>query len=136
MCTTGRYHITQVVYGSTRKHIPTADLRNQIDGEYLSHLRFADDILICANTPHELQQMLQELPDDSENQGLKMNKSKPKMMMENDTPICVNNTQIENVESDIYLGQRYGNRYKNQDKKNQRRITARWTAFAKHLLQR
>ena len=26
----------------------------KIDGEYLSHLRFADDILICANTPHEL----------------------------------------------------------------------------------
>ncbi|KAK2171863.1 hypothetical protein NP493_1017g02048 [Ridgeia piscesae] len=28
-------------------------------------------------------------------------------MMENDTPIYVNNTQIENVESYIYLGQRY-----------------------------
>ena len=26
---------------------------------------FADDILICANTPHELQQMLQELADES-----------------------------------------------------------------------
>ena len=29
----------------------------KIDGEYLSHLRSADDILICANTPHERQQM-------------------------------------------------------------------------------
>ena len=29
----------------------------KIDGKYLSHLRFADDILICANTPHELKQM-------------------------------------------------------------------------------
>ena len=28
----------------------------KIDGEFLSHLRFADDILICAHTPHELQQ--------------------------------------------------------------------------------
>ena len=28
-----------------------------------------------------------------------MNKSKTKVMMENDTPIYVNNTQIENVES-------------------------------------
>ena len=34
------------------------------DGEYLSHLRFADDILLCANTPHELQQMVQELADE------------------------------------------------------------------------
>ena len=74
-----RYHIAQAVDGSTRKHIPTNNLRKQnlkIDGEYISHLRFADNILICANTPHELQQMLQELADESDNQGLKMNKSK------------------------------------------------------------
>ena len=31
--------------------------------------------------------MLHELDDESENQGLKMNKLKTKMMMENDTPI-------------------------------------------------
>ena len=104
----------------------------KIDGEYLNHLRFADDILICANTPHEQQQMLQELADESENQGLKMNKSKTNMMMENDTPIFVNNTQIENLESYINLGQGYSTRYKNKDKKIQRRITAGRTAFAKH----
>ena len=43
--------------------------------------------------------MLQDLADDSEIQGVKMNKSKTKMMMENDTPIYVNNTQIEDIES-------------------------------------
>ena len=60
----------------------------KIAGKYLRrHLRFADDILICANTPHELQQMLQELVDETESWGLKMNKSKTKVMMENDTPI-------------------------------------------------
>ena len=69
----------------------------------LSHLRFTDDILICANTPHELQQMLLELADKGENQVLKMNKSKTKVMMENDRPIYVNNTQLENVESYTYL---------------------------------
>ena len=31
-----------------------------------------------------------------------MNKSKTKVMMGNDTPIYVNNTQIENVESYVY----------------------------------
>ena len=71
----------------------------KIDGEYLSHFRFADDILICDNTPQELQQMLQELVDESENQCLKMSKSKKKMMMGNDTPIYVNNTLTEYVES-------------------------------------
>ena len=82
----------EAVHGSTRKHIPTTDLGLKIDGEYLSHLRFADDILICANTPHELQHMLKELADESENQGLKMNKSKTKVMIENNTPIYMNNT--------------------------------------------
>ena len=41
-------------------------------------------------------------------------------------------TQIKNIESYIYLGQRYSTRNKNQDKEIQRRITAGWTAFAKH----
>ena len=58
---------------------------------------------------------VQELDDESENQGLKMNMSKTKVVVENDTPIHVNNTQIENVESDIYLGQRYSTIDKNQD---------------------
>ena len=43
--------------------------------------------------------MLQELADEGENQGLKMNESKTKVMMENDTPIYINNTHIENVET-------------------------------------
>ena len=98
----------------------------KIDGEYLSYIRFPDDILIRANTPHELQQMLKELADKSENQDLKMNKSKTKVAMENDTPIYVNNTQIEKVESYIYLGQRYSTRDKNQNKEIERRITAGW----------
>ena len=61
-----------------------------------------------------------------------MNKSKTKVMMETDTPVYVNNTQIENVESYIYLGQRYSTIDKNQAEENQRRITAGWTAFTKH----
>ncbi|MEG7521679.1 MAG: reverse transcriptase domain-containing protein, partial [Chromatiales bacterium] len=105
-----------------RLTLETRGLR--IDGEYLSHLRFADDIIICANKPHELQQMLQELADKSENQGLKMNNSNTKVMMENDAPIYVNTTQIEKVESYVYLGQRYSIRDKNQDNEIQRRITA------------
>ena len=44
--------------------------------------------------------------------------------------IYINNTQIEIVESYIYLGQRYSTRDKT--KEIQRRITAGWTAFAKH----
>ena len=49
--------------------------------------------------------------------------SQRKKMMENGTPIYVNNTEIENAESYFYLGQRYSTRDKNQDKEIQRRIT-------------
>ena len=63
----------------------------KIDAKYFSHLHFA------ANTSHELQHMLQELADESEHQDLKMNKSKTKVVMENDTPIYVNNTEIEKL---------------------------------------
>ncbi|KAK2165403.1 hypothetical protein NP493_1367g01065 [Ridgeia piscesae] len=52
-------------------------------------------------------------------------------MMEN-YAYNVNNTQTENIESYIYLGQRYSTRDKNKDNEIQRRITTGWTAFAKH----
>ena len=42
-----------------------------------------------------------------------MNKTKTKVMMETDTPIYVNNSQIENVDSYNYLGHRYSTRDKN-----------------------
>ena len=43
-----------------------------------------------------------------------MKKSKTTVTMENNTPIhvYVNNTQIENAENNIYLGQRYSTRIK------------------------
>ena len=89
-------------------------------------------VRINNNTPHELQQMLQELADERKNQGLTMNNSKTKVMIEYDPPIYVTNTRIENIKSYIRLGHRYSTRDKNQDKEIQRRITAGWTAFAKH----
>ena len=93
--------------GDTISHkLFTLNLRLEIYGEYFSHHRFTDDILICANTPYEIKQMLQELADKSETQDLKLINSKKKVMMRNDTPIYVNNTQIENVESYIYLPDR------------------------------
>ena len=104
----------------------------KIDGEYLNHLRFADDIFLCTDTPQELYIMLQELCEESNLSGLRMNISKTKKMVEDNTPIYVNNTQIENVESYVYLGQLFSLRDKNQDKEILRRITAGWTAYAKH----
>ena len=44
-----------------------------IDGEYLSHLRFADDIIIFTRNIAELHEMLQELIQASLEVGLSMN---------------------------------------------------------------
>ena len=63
----------------------------KIDGEFLSNLRFADDIFQCTETPQELQQMIQELSDESRRMGLKMNITKTKVMVVDNTPINVNN---------------------------------------------
>ena len=52
-----------------------------IDGAFLSNLRFADDIFLGTQTPQELQQMLQELSDESRRMGLKKNIAKTKVMV-------------------------------------------------------
>ena len=88
----------------------------KIDGEFLSNLRFANDIFLCTETPQELQQMLQELSDESRRMGLKMNIAKTKVMVVDNTPINVNN-----VPGYVYLGQHYSLKEKNQDKEIQRK---------------
>ena len=102
----------------------------KIDGEFLSNLRFADDIFLCTETPQKLQQMLQELSDESRRMGLKMNIAKTKVMVVDNTLINVNNVLIENVQGYVYLGQHYSLKEKNQDKEIQRRIMAGWAAYA------
>ena len=98
----------------------------------LSNLRFAEDIFLCTETPQELQQMLQELSDESRRMGLKMNIANTKVMVVDNTPINVNTVLIENVPGYVYLGQHYSLKEKNQDKEIQRRIMAGWAAYAKH----
>ena len=48
-----------------------------------------DDIFLCTETPQELQQMLQELSDESRRMGLKVNVAKTKVMVVDNTPINV-----------------------------------------------
>ena len=55
-----------------------------------------------------------------------------KVMVVDNTPINVNNVQIENVQGYVYLGQHYSLKEKNQDKEIQRRIMAGWAAYTKH----
>ena len=76
----------------------------KINGEFLTNLRFADDIFVCTETPQELEQMLHELSDENSRMGLRMNIAKTNVMVVNTTPINVNNVLIENVQGYVYLG--------------------------------
>ena len=68
--------------------------------------------------------MQQALADEGQIRGLKMNKSKIKVMKENDTPTThVNITHMENVESYVYLGQRYNTRDKERSSATSSRVT-------------
>ena len=76
--------------------------------------------------------MLQELSDESRRMGLKMNITKTKVMVVDNTPINVNNVHIEIVQGYVYLGQHCSLKEKNQDKEILRRIMAGWASYAKH----
>ena len=67
----------------------------KIDGEFLSNLRFADDIFLCTETPQELQQMLQEISDESRRMSLKMNIAKTKVMVVDNSPINMKKKEEE-----------------------------------------
>lgn len=51
-----------------------------INGKYITHLRFADDIVVIAETMEDLSTMLGDHGIDSARVGLKINKDKTKIM--------------------------------------------------------
>ena len=52
----------------------------KINGEYLNHLRFADDIILFASNAEELQTRMEELSNESSRIEVKMNLNKTKVM--------------------------------------------------------
>ncbi|PZC78089.1 hypothetical protein B5X24_HaOG202624 [Helicoverpa armigera] len=77
-----------------------------INGENLTHLRFADDIIILARSKDQLQYMITDLDRESRKVGLTMNTSKTKAMTNalEDT-ILLNAEPVEFVKEYTYLGQ-------------------------------
>ncbi|CAG9116951.1 unnamed protein product [Plutella xylostella] len=105
-----------------------------VNGEYISHLRFADDIVIMAETLEELGEMLTDLNDASKQVGLKMNMDKTKVMSNehvSSSPVTVGGVTIEVVDQYPYLGQVIRLGKSNFDKEVARRIQLGWAAFGK-----
>ena len=109
----------------------------KIDGEFLSHLRFADDIIVFANNIKQLQQMLIELNEASLKVGLSMNIKKTKIMHnahardKNNSNVSIGNDIIEVVDQYIYLGQRISMDSASKEQEIKRRITLCWQAFGR-----
>lgn len=78
----------------------------KIDGEFLSHLRFADDIVVFAKKAKHLETMINELSMASKRAGLSSNPSKSNILTNGENiDISVDGRTIECVEQYIYLGQ-------------------------------
>ena len=105
----------------------------KINGEYLSHLIFADDIILIAKWTSELQKMLQDIHETSKPVGLNMHLGKTKVMCNpvvNKTDININGRKIEAVNNYIYLGQMVTEDH-NQEQELRCRIGLGWTTFGK-----
>jgi hypothetical protein len=105
----------------------------KIDGEYLSHLIFADDIILIADSHAQLQTMLQDIHDTSKPVGLNMHLGKTKVMSNKfttPTDIIVGGQKIEEVNNYIYLGQQITKDH-DQTQEVKRRIGLGWCAFNK-----
>nr|ADI61818.1 endonuclease-reverse transcriptase [Bombyx mori] len=105
-----------------------------INGQYISHLRFADDIVLMAESLQDLQQMLNGLADSSRRIGLRMNMDKTKVMFNcyiSPGPIVVKDCPLEAVDEYLYLGQTLQMGKHSLEREIKRRIQLGWAAFGK-----
>ncbi|XP_062528975.1 citron rho-interacting kinase isoform X4 [Bombyx mori] len=105
-----------------------------INGEYITHLRFADDIVVMAESLKDLRRMLGDLSRVSQQVGLKMNMDKTKIMYNvhvAPTIVTVGSSTLEVVDEYIYLGQAVRLGRSNFEREVSRRIQLGWAAFGK-----
>ena len=82
-----------------------------IDVEYLSHLIFADDIILFGKSPEELTSMLTDIHNTSKPSGLNMHLGKTKVMFNEHVKKCtitVNGETIKEFDSYVYLARKDG----------------------------
>ncbi|GBP54675.1 Retrovirus-related Pol polyprotein from type-2 retrotransposable element R2DM; Endonuclease [Eumeta japonica] len=113
----------------TFKSFEWQNLGLNIDGRTLTHLRFADDIVLFAKTLDDLVRMLNELASESRKIGLKLNPEKTKVMTNgNKSSIKVGDSEIDYVDEYIYLGQLISPQ-DNINKEIKRRVAKSWKRY-------
>ena len=106
----------------------------RINGEYLSNLRFADDIVLFSNNGDELQQMIEDLNRESVRVGLKINMQKTKIMfysLAREQEFRIASQPLESVKEYVYLGQLLTGD-PDHEKEIYRRIKLGWSAYGRH----
>lgn len=101
-----------------------------IQGKYLSHLRFADDLVLLSESSSQLQYMLNCLHEASRQVGLEMNITKTKVMTNHiKSKIIVENVSLEYVHQYIYLGKQIGFQKDSNDLEVERRVRQTWNKY-------
>ena len=103
-------------------------------GEFLNNLRFVNDIALISESAEELQEMLNDLNRESLKVGLKMNKSKTKVMFNDNVPkveINIGIEALEEVHEYTYLGQVIKLTV-DRECEIKRRINIGWKAYNKY----
>ena len=94
------------------------DLGPNIGGRNISNARYADDTALIAQSPMEMQQLLDKVNAAGAQRLLKLNVKKTKLMTIGDVPdditIRVNNDPVEKVKQFKYLGSLKGALYRIQ----------------------
>ncbi|KAG7301234.1 hypothetical protein JYU34_014132 [Plutella xylostella] len=107
-----------------------------INGKYMSNIRFADDIALFASTKEELQDMLSEINIECNKVGLYINKKKTKVMYNTAEilQIQLEGETLETVNDFIYLGRSLSFQ-NNESEEINRRIANTWKRFwqLKHI---
>ena len=105
----------------------------EIDGKNLTHLSFADDIVIISRSIAEAEEMLQELATESASVGLVINEKKTQFLRNMHCPpgdIRLGSNILEEKQSYLYLGVLFTNDGSIIEELRRRRRAA-WAAFDK-----
>ena len=107
----------------------------RIGGKNINKIRYADDVILIADSEDKLTTLLQKVSEHSEAMGIKINRKKTKTMVitkKDRSPIvCVRlNEEIEQVDDFVYLGS-LTNWDGKQDKEIRRRIAIAYTNMRK-----
>nr|CDJ81260.1 RNA-directed DNA polymerase (reverse transcriptase) domain containing protein [Haemonchus contortus] len=116
---------------NVKRHMEWESMGVKVDGRYLHHLRFADDIVLIIPNIEQAEQMLAEFDNACGKIGLRLNLTKT-MFTRNglvpDAPFMLNGTNISQCSSYVYLG-REVNMMNDLAPELSRRKRAAWGAF-------